>query len=43
MLQKISWVMLLLTAMFLQGCNTMNGFGQDLKRGGEEIQRVAQK
>jgi len=39
MLQKILATLLLLGA--LAGCNTMNGFGQDVERGGEKIQEKA--
>ena len=39
MLQKILATLLLLGA--IAGCNTMNGFGQDVERGGEKIQEKA--
>jgi entericidin B len=39
MLQKILATLLLLVA--IAGCNTMNGFGQDVERGGEKIQEKA--
>ena len=41
MLQKILATLLLLGA--LAGCNTMNGFGQDVERGGEKIQEKAHR
>lgn len=36
---------LFLTGLFggLTGCNTMRGVGEDLERGGEKIQREADK
>lgn len=34
---------LLLLAGFVVGCNTMEGAGKDIKRGGEKIQDSAQK
>jgi len=39
MLQKILVTLMLLGAV--AGCNTMNGFGQDVERGGEKIQEKA--
>ncbi len=30
-----------LTALFAAGCNTMEGMGEDIERGGEEIQEAA--
>ena len=41
MLQKILATLLLLGA--IAGCNTMNGFGQDVERGGEKIQEKAHR
>ena len=34
---------LLLAALFLAGCNTVEGFGKDLKKGGEKIEKAATK
>ncbi len=34
---------LLLTAMFFAGCNTMEGAGKDIERGGEKIQGAADR
>jgi predicted small secreted protein len=34
---------LLLVTMMLAGCNTLDGLGKDLKRGGEEIQKAVNK
>ncbi len=32
---------LLLILLFLAGCNTLEGFGRDLRRGGEMIENAA--
>lgn len=32
---------LMLAALFLVGCNTMEGVGKDLKKGGEAIEKAA--
>ena len=29
------------TLLLLAGCNTMHGFGEDIERGGEKIQKKA--
>lgn len=34
---------LCVTAMFLAGCNTMEGVGKDIKKGGEAIEKAADK
>jgi len=34
---------LLLAVMVLSGCNTLDGLGKDLKKGGEEIQKAVNK
>ena len=39
MLQKILATLMLLGV--ISGCNTMQGFGQDVERGGEKIQEKA--
>ena len=42
MLQKIFAILLLLgTLGAIAGCNTMQGLGQDIERGGEKIQDKA--
>ncbi len=33
----------LLGAMVLAGCNTMEGLGKDIKRGGEVLEKAAEK
>jgi entericidin B len=39
MLQKIAAIILAMA--FVAGCNTMEGAGKDIERGGEEIQEKA--
>lgn len=36
-------VALILAVMFLAGCNTMQGLGKDIQRGGEKLERAADK
>jgi predicted small secreted protein len=36
-------VELFLTPLRLAGCNTLDGLGKDLKKGGEEIQKAVIK
>lgn len=36
-------VVLLLVSLVLAGCNTLDGLGKDIKRGGEEIQKAVKK
>ncbi|MBK7353392.1 MAG: entericidin A/B family lipoprotein [Nitrosomonas sp.] len=31
----------LLTTLYLTGCNTLQGFGKDIQRGGEAIEKTA--
>jgi len=33
----------LLVALFLVGCNTVEGIGKDLQKGGEKIEKAASK
>ncbi len=33
----------LLASLMLAGCNTLDGLGKDLKKGGEEIQKAVNK
>lgn len=35
--------LILLAAIALAGCNTMEGFGKDVQRGGEKIEKAAKK
>jgi predicted small secreted protein len=34
---------LLLAVLFLAGCNTMEGLGKDIKKGGEKLEKAAEK
>ncbi|OGS90910.1 MAG: entericidin [Gallionellales bacterium GWA2_60_18] len=34
---------LLLAALMLAGCNTMEGLGKDIQKGGEELEKAATK
>ncbi|MBL8448123.1 MAG: entericidin A/B family lipoprotein [Zoogloeaceae bacterium] len=40
---KTCVVVLVLAAALLSGCNTVRGIGQDIEKGGEAIQRSANK
>jgi entericidin B len=39
----IRFACFLIAAMFLAGCNTMEGLGKDVKKGGEAIEKAADK
>lgn len=42
-MKKNVWMALVLAlAAFTAGCNTMEGMGKDIERGGEKIQHEAQ-
>jgi len=34
---------MLLVTLMLAGCNTLDGLGKDIKKGGEEIQKMVKK
>jgi predicted small secreted protein len=34
-------IALILAGVFLAGCNTVEGIGKDLKKGGEKIEKAA--
>ncbi|HEX4857879.1 MAG TPA: entericidin A/B family lipoprotein [Usitatibacteraceae bacterium] len=38
-----SLITFLLVAFSLTGCNTMQGLGKDIKKGGEAIEKAAEK
>ncbi|PLC49728.1 entericidin [Pollutimonas nitritireducens] len=41
-MKKIVWLPIVLAfAAFTAGCNTMEGAGEDIERGGEKIQQQA--
>ncbi len=37
---KLSWLILLAVTMLLSACNTVQGIGRDLEKGGEAIQKA---
>jgi len=37
------FVLLFLMSFMLVGCNTLDGLGKDLQKGGEEIQKAVRK
>lgn len=39
----ISILSILMFAVGLAGCNTMQGFGKDVEKGGEKVQGAAEK
>ena len=38
-----SLALILIAAFALAGCNTMEGFGKDVQKGGEKIEKAAKK
>jgi predicted small secreted protein len=36
-------VALFVAALFLAGCNTMEGLGKDIQKGGEKLEKAATK
>ncbi len=34
---------ILIAGLLLAGCNTMEGFGKDVKKGGEKIEKAAER
>jgi predicted small secreted protein len=40
-MKRFLWTVLL--AAFLAGCNTMQGLGEDIERGGENLQGAAER
>jgi predicted small secreted protein len=41
MKKMLGLVLVMVGALVLSGCNTVNGFGQDLQAGGQSIQKAA--
>ncbi|MDP3482294.1 MAG: entericidin A/B family lipoprotein [Sulfuricella sp.] len=39
-MSKLVWVVVVVAAAILAGCNTMRGVGQDIEKGGEAIQKA---
>ncbi len=42
-MKKIAVILVALWAVALAGCNTMRGFGQDMEKAGESIQKKSEK
>ena len=42
-MKRLAVVMLAVWAVTLTGCNTMEGFGKDMKKAGETIERKAEE
>ena len=42
-MKKIALILVALWAVALAGCNTMRGFGQDMEKAGEAIQKKSDK
>jgi predicted small secreted protein len=43
-MKKVFTLLLLVTSGYmLSGCNTMNGMGKDIERGGEKVQDATKK
>ena len=42
-MKKIAVILFALWVVALAGCNTMRGFGQDVEKAGEAIQRKSDK
>jgi len=42
-MKKFTAVLVMLMLGFLAGCNTMEGMGKDIERGGEKLQGSAQE
>jgi predicted small secreted protein len=40
-MKRLALIALLALAPLLQGCNTMEGMGQDIQKGGEKIEDAA--
>ena len=40
-MKKVAACILTLVTLFSMGCNTIQGIGKDIERGGEAIQRTA--
>lgn len=40
---KKAWILGVLVATFLAGCNTMAGVGQDVQKGGQKLENSAER
>ncbi len=43
MKKAFTMLLLIATGYMLTGCNTMNGLGKDVERGGEKVQDASKK
>jgi predicted small secreted protein len=43
MIHRLTGLVLAAMIMLLAGCNTMQGLGQDIERGGEKLQEKAKR
>ena len=41
-MKSLSILALLLSALFLSGCNTMSGFGKDVQKVGDKVEEAAE-
>ncbi len=41
--KNVTLVLMLLSALLLSSCNTLHGFGKDVQRVGESIERASDK
>ena len=41
--RKISWLALAASMLFMTACNTMEGAGKDIKKGGEKLEDSADR
>jgi predicted small secreted protein len=42
-MKRVTAILMVLSAVLLTGCNTWRGFGQDVERVGESIQRSGKR
>ena len=40
-MRMLSVMIVMIAALFLSACNTMQGVGKDLKKGGEAVEKAA--
>jgi predicted small secreted protein len=42
-MKKLTSLLVLIAAVALTGCNTIEGMGKDIKKGGEAVEKAAEK
>jgi predicted small secreted protein len=42
-MKKLTSLLVLIAALALSGCNTIEGMGKDIKKGGEAVEKAAEK